>query len=120
VVARKSVVIVEDSESYRQLLNIVLDLDDRLTIVGEAADMPGAVEVVRKHSPDLVVLDFELADGPCGALIPELRAVSPRSRIVVHSADPDVPCDGLGADACFDKDQGVLGLVDVLLDATAA
>lgn len=120
MVARKSVVIVEDSESYRQLLNIVLELDDRLLVVAEASDMPGALDAVRRCSPDLVVLDFELADGPCGALIPDLRAASPGSRIVVHSADPDVRASDIDADACFNKEQGVLGLVDVLIGAAAA
>jgi DNA-binding NarL/FixJ family response regulator len=120
VVGRKSVVVVEDSESYRQLLRIVLELDDRLVIVAEAGDARGALEAVRIHRPDFVVLDFELSDGPCGAIIPTMRELSPRTRIVVHSADPDVPCHELAADACFDKEHGALGLVDVLLGAAAA
>lgn len=113
--ARKSVVIVEDSESYRQLLHIVIELDERLAVVAEAVDRTGAIDEVRRHRPDIVVLDLELADGPSGPLIPELRKASPGSRIVVHSADPDLAHTVAGADECFDKDQGVLGLVDVLI-----
>lgn len=119
VAARKSVVIVEDNDSYRQLLNIVIELDDRLVVVGEATESRGAVDVVRKHLPDVIVLDVQLADGSCAALIPALREVSPQSRIIVHSADPDTPHENLGADGCFTKDQGVLGLVDVLVGAAS-
>lgn len=120
VAARKSVVIVEDNDSYRQLLNIVIELDDRLVVVGEATESRGAIDAVSKHQPDVIVLDVELADGSCAALIPQLREASPQSRIIVHSADPDTPRENLGADGCFTKDQGVLGLVDVLVGAASS
>ncbi|UGQ11797.1 response regulator transcription factor [Yinghuangia sp. ASG 101] len=54
-----TVVLVDDHEVYRGLATRLLSAWG-YTVVGEAADGPGAVEAVRRLRPDLVLLDVQL------------------------------------------------------------
>lgn len=55
-----SVVIVEDEAMVRAGLRQLLDAEQDLCVVGEAADGVEAQEVVRKVQPDVVVMDVRL------------------------------------------------------------
>lgn len=58
------VVIVDDHSIFRSGLRA--DLDDTVDVVGEAADVPSAIAVVRATAPDVVLLDVHLPGGPGG------------------------------------------------------
>jgi len=55
------VVIVDDHSIFRSGLRA--DLDGTLAVVGEAADVPAAIEVIRATKPDVVLLDVHLPGG---------------------------------------------------------
>ncbi|MGB3376201.1 MAG: response regulator transcription factor [Microbacterium sp.] len=55
------VVIVDDHSIFRSGLRA--DLDDSVDVVGEAADVPSAVSVIRETTPDVVLLDVHLPGG---------------------------------------------------------
>ncbi len=52
------ILIVDDHVVVRQGLRIFLGLDPDLEIVAEAADGAEAVELARKHRPDVVLMDL--------------------------------------------------------------
>ena len=54
------VVVAEDSAVVRAHLVHLLDDDDRLTVVGEAADGEEAVTMAERQRPDVVVLDIHM------------------------------------------------------------
>ena len=54
------VVLVDDEPLVRQGLRMVLELDSELEVVDEGADGAAAVELVRRHHPDLVLLDVRM------------------------------------------------------------
>jgi two-component system chemotaxis response regulator CheB len=56
----KKVLIVDDSLVMRAWLKAVLSSDDRLQIVGEAADAVGARDFIRANTVDVVTLDIEM------------------------------------------------------------
>ncbi|MFD5226424.1 LuxR C-terminal-related transcriptional regulator [Microbacterium sp. NPDC058342] len=55
------VVIVDDHSIFRSGLRA--DLDDTVEVVGEAADVPSAIAVIRERTPDVVLLDVHLPGG---------------------------------------------------------
>jgi two-component system response regulator DevR len=76
-------VIVDDHELVRKGLRSFLDLEDELRVVGEADTAAGAVTLVQRLRPHIVLLDLRLPDmsgvEACGRLL----AVSPNLRILV-------------------------------------
>jgi DNA-binding NarL/FixJ family response regulator len=55
------VVIVDDHSIFRSGLRS--DLDDTVSVVGEAADVPSAIAVIADTRPDVVLLDVHLPGG---------------------------------------------------------
>ena len=54
------VLIVDDHPVFRQGLRDVLETDDYITVVGEAADGEVAVEMVYEVQPDVILMDINL------------------------------------------------------------
>lgn len=113
---RCRVVIADDSDDFREVLRRVLEHDGHFEVVGEAANGNDALEVVRKADPDLVVLDLSMPGRGGRAVAPLIRAVAPRTRVVVLSGF--VPSSGkdtgLDVDAALDKGAGIDRIVRVL------
>lgn len=57
---RAKVLLVDDHHILRDGLRALLDRQDGITVVGEAADGPSALELARTLRPDVVVLDISL------------------------------------------------------------
>jgi DNA-binding NarL/FixJ family response regulator len=54
------IVVVDDHELVRAGMRGVLDTDEQLEVVGEAADGVQALAAVEVHRPDLVVMDLQM------------------------------------------------------------
>ncbi len=79
------VVIADDSDDLRLLLRLQLTAQAGYDLVGEAATGPEATEIVATTQPDLILLDLAMPGGNGLDAIPEIRRVSPDTRIVVVS-----------------------------------
>lgn len=55
-----TVVVVDDQELMRMGLNMVLEAQDDIEVVGEAADGAGAVEAVNRLAPAVVLMDVRM------------------------------------------------------------
>jgi DNA-binding NarL/FixJ family response regulator len=55
-----SVVLADDQALVRAGFRALLDAEDDITVVGEAADGEEAVEVVRRERPDVVLMDVRM------------------------------------------------------------
>ncbi len=64
---RPTVVLVDDHALFRA--GVIAQLDDGVEIVGEAADVQSAVEVIEETQPDVVLLDVHLPGGNGPAVI---------------------------------------------------
>ena len=90
-----TVVVVDDHATFRTGLKADLD-PDRIQVVGEAADVDGAVAVIRDRRPAVVLLDVHLPGGrggggaevaaACQDLAPQVRFLA----ISVSDAAEDV------------------------------
>jgi DNA-binding NarL/FixJ family response regulator len=54
------VIVADDEPLVRQGMRLVLELEPGLEILGEAADGREAVDLVRRHRPDLALLDVRM------------------------------------------------------------
>src|SRR5438552_4517298 len=83
------VVVVDDTEDIRVLLRIQFQQDRRFEVVGEAGDGREAIAVAEAEQPDLMILD--LCMPVLGGLdaIPEIRIRSPKTAIVIYTAQGD-------------------------------
>jgi DNA-binding NarL/FixJ family response regulator len=113
-------VIADDADDLRLLMRLVLDLDVRFDVVGEAADGVEALAVVDEHDPDLLVLDLAM---------PNMDGLEVLQRLQSRTRPPIVVLSGfkneemvsramaLGARDYITKGQDISELADVLARA---
>jgi two-component system, NarL family, response regulator NreC len=99
------IVIADDHSVVRRGLRQLLDEEEGLEVVAEAGNVDDARRYVRGHHPKVLVLDLNMPGGSSLKAIPELRAESPETEIVVLTMqdEPAYAREALGA--------GVLGYV---------
>lgn len=77
------IVIVDDHAVLRMGLRILIESRAGLEIVGECGEADHAVEVVTETQPDIILLDIDLGSASGIDLIPKIRSVAPRARIII-------------------------------------
>lgn len=55
-----TVVLADDSDVYRRGMKRAIEADERLSLVAEVTDGAAALEAIRKHQPDVALLDFQM------------------------------------------------------------
>lgn len=78
-------VIADDSSDIRWLTSMILAVEDDFDVVGEAENGAEAVELVTAHRPEMVLLDLAMPVLDGLSAIPQIRAASPHTVIVVFS-----------------------------------
>ena len=78
--------LVDDHLILRQGLRALLELELDLEVIGEAGDTAGAIELIRRTRPDLVISDIGLPGKSGLEIIAELRACCPELKVLVLSA----------------------------------
>lgn len=77
-----TVIIVDDHGIVRQGLRALLTRPG-INVVGEACSGEDALECVRKHEPDVVLLDIRMKDGDGLQTLPRIKAMSPRTSVIM-------------------------------------
>ena len=77
------VLVVDDHPVVRQGLRTFLDLQDDLTVVGEAADGAAAVTAAGDLRPDVVLLDLRMPGADGVAALHGLRASGNPAKVLV-------------------------------------
>lgn len=92
-------------------------------IVGEAADVPPALALVRSNAPDLVILDLALPGVGGMDLLRRIKSRNERQRVLVYSrqsAEQFAPlCFQAGANGFVSKDEEVASLRKAIIDVLA-
>jgi len=94
------IAIVDDHALVRA--GLVRLLSARYDVIGEAADAASALALVRRTSPDLLLLDLSLPDRDGLSAIPDLIAASPNTRILILTMydEPEYAAAAVAAGAC--------------------
>lgn len=97
-----SVVLADDHNVIRTGLRAMLEAEDGLRVIGEAADAAAARKLVRDRRPDVLVLDLQMPGADPSSDVPALREAVPATRIVVLTmqSDPRRARELLQAGAC--------------------
>jgi two-component system, chemotaxis family, chemotaxis protein CheY len=99
--AKAKILIVDDNRIIREVLRGLIRHDDRLAVVGTAANGESALEMIGTLHPDLVCLDV-LMPGPDGiAILRTIHAQYPGTRVIVVSGEstPHIVSSALRAGA---------------------
>jgi two-component system response regulator NreC len=78
-----TVVLADDHNVIRTGLRAMLEGEDDLRVIGEAADAPAAQKLVRDRRPDVLVLDLQMPGAEPASDVPRLREEAPGTAIVV-------------------------------------
>lgn len=102
-----NVFIVEDSETMREILRIMLSEFHDVRIVGYAEDEAGAIENINALLPDVVLLDLNLLSGSGIAVLKNIKKHHAEIKVIVLTNCTDElyvdACKRANADYFFDK-----------------
>ncbi|HZV56724.1 MAG TPA: response regulator [Sphingobium sp.] len=106
---RTKVYVVDDSLTFRAMLDTLVSQDDDLEICGMASSAEAALDEIGRHQPDIILLDQTLPGMDSLAFLDALKAQWHGTHVVMISLSGDQDMQvcrmalGKGAVACFDK-----------------
>ncbi|MBK5228404.1 MAG: response regulator transcription factor [Actinobacteria bacterium] len=83
------VILVDDHEIVRQGLRALLEGEQDIEVVGEADSGKSAVEFVRIHNPDVVVMDVRMPEGSGVEACRDIRAEYPDMQVIMLTSFSD-------------------------------
>lgn len=120
---KTNIVLAEDHHIVRHGLKLTLASETDLNIVGEAADGLEALELVRKHEPEMLLADLMLPRLHGLELTRQVRKEYPKTRVIILSMHQDQPyvVEALrnGASGYVLKDSTVTDLVQAVRQVLA-
>lgn len=87
---KSRIVLVDDHGIVREGMRLVLCRERDFDVVGEASSVGGALECVRQHHPDLVVMDIQMNDGNGIDATKRIHETHPKVRVLIVSAVTEV------------------------------
>jgi CheY-like chemotaxis protein len=109
---KKSVLVVDDSTVMRRLISEIVEADPDLRVVDVAENGRVALQKVREHQPDCILLDVEM---------PELSGLDTMRRLRLRSSAKVVILSHLGHEGSRVRAEALrLGAVDVIDKPTGA
>lgn len=88
IISPLRIALLDDHALIREALKIRLSMEPDFNVTGVYTSSRDLLEGLRLHSPDLLILDYQLADGEVDGLrlIQSVRSRHPNMRIVIFSA----------------------------------
>ncbi|MFO8112443.1 MAG: response regulator transcription factor [Desulfosalsimonadaceae bacterium] len=87
---KRKVVIAEDHQLFREGLKAMLMAREDLEVVAEAPDGLAAIEVVKRHKPDLLLLDLSMPRLSGISVVKEVKRLFPETIVLaltIHESD---------------------------------
>lgn len=112
------VLIADDHELTRYALQIVLSTRQAITLVGTACNGKEALEMVKKHAPDVLVMDLQMPvmDGLQASIA--IKHEHPAAQIIAYSSLEEARTEAMSQSAPIDafctKETPTEELVDLI------
>jgi two-component system response regulator DevR len=117
------VLIADDQALVRAGFKMILDAEDDLDVVGEAADGAEAVELARRLKPDVVLMDIRLPDGSGLEACRKILSGDPDTKVLILTSviDDNLVYDAMssGAHGYLLKEINAQGLCQAIIDVAA-
>lgn len=117
------VLIVDDHAALSESLAIAIDANPDMHCVGTSISITGALPLVARLAPDVVLLDVMLPDGDGIDAIPQFLSISPKSRVLVLTGHTDVDqlsrAAARGASGFLPKESPVSAILGAIRAAVA-
>jgi DNA-binding NarL/FixJ family response regulator len=99
------ILLADDQIHIRSSLQMLLKLEQEMTVVGQVGEAIDMVVQIGLTHPDLVLLDWELPGLPTIGSLPGLHRICPNLLVIVLSGRPETRREALaaGADAFVSK-----------------
>jgi len=81
-----NIMLVDDHNIVRMGLKGLVDKDPELTVCAEASTLEEAYQVLKKVTPDLVLLDMKLPDGDGAEGVKEIKKIQPETKVLILTA----------------------------------
>ena len=113
--------ISEDSRELRKALRKWLEIDDRVTVVGEACDGEETLRGIASTQPDVALVDLSMPLRLGEDAVPRIRAAAPGCKVIVLSgSEPETAgAVALEADAYLCKPAPLPELADLICRVVA-
>lgn len=83
------VVLFEDNKNFRESLSMYLAGNENIWLIGNFPDAREAVSIVKKHKPDVVLMDIEMPHKTGLMAMAEIRQVFPDTKILIQTVFED-------------------------------
>lgn len=114
-----SVYVCDNYSALRDLIRFSLEDDPRIRVVGEAEDAITCVRELPQVRPDVLVLDLRMPGVTGLEAVPDVRAASPDTKIVVYSQHIDERTEAelreAGVDAWLRKEEDLAELRETVV-----
>lgn len=109
------ILLIDGQALFREAVGDVLDAEEDLRVVAETDDPSEAVRDAGRTSPDVVLLDADLADSDLATLVKRIKSSAPDCKVLVltseEHAKPLVDALEVGASGYLTKDASIAHLV---------
>lgn len=92
------VLVVDDHELTRMTLQMVLSCQKNMQVVGLATNGQEAVDMVKRHQPDVIVLDLQMPVMDGWTASGKIKEIAPNTQIIAYSSVEDAKNVGINND----------------------
>ena len=96
------VLVVDDHELTRLTLQLAFSCQENIQVVGLASNGQEAIEMVKRHHPDVIVLDLQMPVMDGWSASSQIKDISPNTQILAYSSVEDATLHQAKAMPSFD------------------
>lgn len=109
------ILVVDDHELTRLTLQLTFARQDNVQVVGMARNGQEAIEMVKSHYPDVIILDLQMPVMDGWKASKHIKSIFPQTQIIAYSSVEDIHIAEIRATANIDvfchKDTPMIELV---------